>query len=94
MSHIVSYEHGTRKLMSQDGPDPSDEFSQKAADNRKPALGAGLSEKVQAKRKPRRSVDKEAPPKPDPGDRPPRDTRETPAPNPDENAEHVVDADG
>ncbi len=94
MSDKVSYEHGARKLMAQDGPDPSDEFSQKAAGNRKPALGVGLTEKVDSKRKPRRPGDKEAPPKPDPRDRPPRDTREAPATNPGEEAERIVDADG
>lgn len=29
MPNKVSYEHGARKLMAQDGPDPNDEFRKK-----------------------------------------------------------------
>jgi len=94
MPNKVSYEHGARKLMAQDGPDPNDEFSQKAAENRKPALGVGLTEKVDPKKKLVRDPAKEAPPAPDDDGRPPRDTREAPAPNPDGKPDRTVDADG
>lgn len=46
MAKVTAYEHGARKLRAKTGPDPSDEFSQDAAENRKPPLGVGLSEKV------------------------------------------------
>ncbi len=46
MANVTAYEHGARKLRAKTGPDPSDEFSQDAAENRKPPLGVGLSEKV------------------------------------------------
>ncbi|SMH53953.1 hypothetical protein [Mesorhizobium australicum] len=46
MPEITAYEHGARKLEARTGPDPSDEFSQDAAENRKPPLGIGLTEKV------------------------------------------------
>lgn len=95
MPDKVSYEHGARKLMAQDTSDPNDEFSQKAAENRKPALGVGLTEKADPKKKPPPDpADKEAPSKPGEHDRPPRDTREAPAPNPDGKPERTVDADG
>ncbi len=46
MANVTAYEHGARKLRAKTGPDPSDEFSQDAAENRKPSLGVGLTEKV------------------------------------------------
>jgi hypothetical protein len=44
MAEKTAYEHGARELKSQDAPDPHDAFSQKAAENKKPRLGMGLSE--------------------------------------------------
>lgn len=38
-------ETGVRKYPAQTAPDPSDEVAQKAAKNKKPALGTGLTEK-------------------------------------------------
>ncbi len=40
----TAYEHGARELKPRKGPDPSDDFSQKAAENKKPPLGIGLTE--------------------------------------------------
>ncbi|MGO4833013.1 hypothetical protein AB4144_12085 [Rhizobiaceae sp. 2RAB30] len=40
----TEYETGGRKLPERTGPDPSDEFSQDAAENKKPPLGMGLTE--------------------------------------------------
>lgn len=42
----TAYEHGARILKPSTGPDPSDDFSQDAAENKKPPLGIGLAEKV------------------------------------------------
>ncbi|MGO4831969.1 hypothetical protein AB4144_06665 [Rhizobiaceae sp. 2RAB30] len=42
----TEYETGGRKPSERTGPDPSDEFSQKAAENKKPPLGMGLTERV------------------------------------------------
>lgn len=38
------YESGARKLEPASGPDPRDGFSQKAAENKKPPRGVGLTE--------------------------------------------------
>lgn len=65
----AEYEHGARKLEPRTGSDPSDEFSQDAAKNKKPRDGAGLSEP-------------NPPAEPDPPAKSPRDARERPAPNP------------
>lgn len=46
MPDITADEHGARKLRARIGPDPSDEFSQDAAENRKLPLGVGLSERL------------------------------------------------
>jgi hypothetical protein len=46
MAEKTAYEHGARELKSQDGPGPHDDFSQKAAENKKPPLGMGLSERT------------------------------------------------
>ena len=35
------YEHGARGLKPRRGPDPRDDFSQTAAENKKPPLGIG-----------------------------------------------------
>jgi hypothetical protein len=44
MADKTNYETGARKLMPNTGPDPSDQFSQDAAENRKPRRGGtGLS---------------------------------------------------
>ena len=67
-----AYEHGARKLEPQTGPDPNDDFSQEAAENKKPQKGMGLTET--APRSP------EKPKQPD--ERPPRDTKDSPAANP------------
>jgi hypothetical protein len=84
MSQKTSYEHGARKPMAQDGPDPSDEFSQNAAENRKPPPGAGLSRKMEPDKRPERKPSEEgSPPKPDQRNPPARDTHDTPAPTPD-----------
>ncbi len=39
-----AYEHGARELKPRTGPDPNDDFSQKAAENRKPRHGIGLTD--------------------------------------------------
>jgi hypothetical protein len=44
MSEKTAYEHGARELKPLEGPDPHDAFSQKAAENRKPRGGIGLSD--------------------------------------------------
>ena len=46
MTEKTTYEHGARELKPRKGPDPNDEFSQKAAENKKPPLGIGLTEKT------------------------------------------------
>lgn len=38
-----AYETGARKYPARTGPDPRDEFSQKAAENRKPPSGVGIT---------------------------------------------------
>lgn len=50
MPDKTAYEHGARALKPLEGPDPNDDFSQKAAENRKPPLGIGLTEKVHQER--------------------------------------------
>jgi len=45
MPDKTAYELGARKLTPLTGPDPHDDFSQKAAENKKPPLGIGLTEK-------------------------------------------------
>ena len=45
MTEKSAYEHGARELKPLKGPDPHDAFSQKAAENKKPPLGIGLTEK-------------------------------------------------
>jgi hypothetical protein len=40
----TAYEHGARKLKEHTAPDPSDDFSQEAAENKKPPNGMGLTE--------------------------------------------------
>jgi hypothetical protein len=44
MTDKTEYEHGARQLKSVKGSDPHDAFSQKAAENRKPPNGVGLTE--------------------------------------------------
>lgn len=44
MVNNTAYEHGARKLKEHTGPDPSDDFSQEAAENKKPTNGMGLTE--------------------------------------------------
>jgi hypothetical protein len=44
VSEHSEYETGARKLVERTGPDPRDAFSQKAAENRKPPHGMGLTE--------------------------------------------------
>lgn len=69
----TAYEHGARKLEPRTGPDPNDDFSQEAAENKKPPDGMGLTEAG----RPTKSKQPDA--------RPTRDTKETPAPNPNGN---------
>jgi hypothetical protein len=45
MTEKTAYEHGARALKPRKGPDHNDDFSQKAAENKKPPLGIGLTEK-------------------------------------------------
>ncbi|MEQ1943512.1 hypothetical protein ABMA32_13945 [Mesorhizobium sp. VNQ89] len=40
----TAYEHGARELKPRSGSDPNDDFSQKAAENRKPPRGIGLTD--------------------------------------------------
>jgi hypothetical protein len=44
MVNQTAYEHGARKLKEHSGPDPNDDFSQEAAENKKPPNGMGLTE--------------------------------------------------
>ena len=81
MPDTVQYEHGARKATPKTHPDPNDDFSQDAADNRKPPLGLGLTERID---RPKDQPQKDAPHKPEPHERPARDTRETPTPHPDD----------
>jgi hypothetical protein len=46
MTEKTAYEHGARELKPLKGPDPHDDFSQEAAENKKPPLGMGISEKI------------------------------------------------
>ena len=50
MSNDNKRETGARILKSATGPDPRDNFSQEAAENKKPPLGIGLSEKSDQER--------------------------------------------
>jgi len=50
MNDKPAYETGVQKLQTLTGPDPRDEFSQKAAENEKPPLGMGLVERVDEER--------------------------------------------
>jgi hypothetical protein len=50
MPEHSEYETGARILKSATGPDPRDAFSQKAAENKKPPLGMGLTEKSDRER--------------------------------------------
>ncbi|WP_157173609.1 hypothetical protein [Pseudaminobacter salicylatoxidans] len=92
MSREPEYHTGARKPVPAAGPDPNDAFSQEAAKNRKPPLGTGLTETVddgqkraaeefKQSRKPRPRDKESSTGRGDP-DHPTRDTRETPAPNP------------
>lgn len=74
---------GARKPVPATGPDPNDDFSQDAAKNRKPPLGMGLAEKVDAGQKRAAQEDRKA----EQAKKPTRDTRETPSPTPDDKAE-------
>jgi hypothetical protein len=47
MAEKFAYETGARTPKPLKGPDPHDAFSQEAAENKKPTLGIGLTEKVQ-----------------------------------------------
>lgn len=47
MDDKTNYETGARKFVPGTGPDPSDEFSQDAAENSKPENGMGLSRKTE-----------------------------------------------
>ena len=46
MTEKTAYEHGARELKPLKDPDPHDDFSQEAAENKKPPLGIGKSEKI------------------------------------------------
>lgn len=50
MPDNTAYEHGARKLKPLTGPDPSDAFSQDAAENKKPPNGVGLTEQPDVER--------------------------------------------
>jgi hypothetical protein len=82
MPDKTAYELGARKLMAANGPDPRDDFSQEAAENRKPRLGLGLTEEVASNGKNQRVRDQAGNnPSPEHEAHPHRDTREAPAPN-------------
>lgn len=49
MPDKTAYETGARKYPARTGPDPSDEFSQKAAENRKPPSGVGITQGAKKK---------------------------------------------
>jgi len=91
MPDKVRYEHGARKATPLTGPDPNDDFSQDAAENRKPPQGLGLTERVD---KPQDKSREDAKQKPVPHERPARDTRETPTPHPDDNHDPAETAPG
>lgn len=46
MTEKTAYEHGAREPKPLKGSDPHDAFSQEAAENKKPPLGIGLTQKV------------------------------------------------
>ena len=50
MPDNTAYEHSARKLKPLTGPDPSDAFSQEAAENKKPPNGMGLTEQPDLER--------------------------------------------
>jgi len=50
MPDNTAYEHGARKLKPLTGPDPSDAFSQDAAENKKPPNRMGLTEQPDIER--------------------------------------------
>ena len=49
MPDKTAYETGARKYPARTGPDPSDQFSQKAAENRKPPSGVGITQGAKKK---------------------------------------------
>ena len=49
MPDKTAYETGARKYPARTGPDPSDEFSQKATENRKPPSGVGITHATKKK---------------------------------------------
>ena len=81
MPDKIADELGVRKPMAVTGPDPRDEFSQEATENRRARPIADLSDEVGNKGKKKRLRDQPGPP-PERDAPPPRDTREAPAPNP------------
>ncbi|MDH6234606.1 hypothetical protein M2281_005224 [Mesorhizobium soli] len=76
MTRKPEYHTGARKPQPVTGPDPNDDFSDKAAENRKPPLGMGLAEKVDAGQKRAAQEYRKRAQKPS------RDTREAHAPIP------------
>jgi len=81
MPEKTAYESGARKYPARTGPDPSDQFSQKAAENRKPPLGKEITDKTTKKHKPLPDP-QNASPEPDHIKPAPRDVSDAPAPNP------------
>jgi hypothetical protein len=49
MPEKTAYESGARKYPARTGPDPSDQFSQQAAENRKPPSGVGNTKRAKEK---------------------------------------------
>lgn len=88
MPQKTAFETGARKYPARTGPDPSDDFSQDAAGNKPPGKGEGLAGKADTKKKRAGpSDDKEGSPEPDHVKPPPRDTRESPVPDPNGNSD-------
>lgn len=87
MTEKTAYEHGARKLMPLTGPDPNDDFSQKAAENKPPRGGVGLTEPTEERSETDKSDLQDSgsqrpPSKAAHQEQPARDTHDSPSTNP------------
>lgn len=87
MSEKTAYEHGARELKPLTGPDPHDDFSQKAAENKPPRGGIGLTEPIDERSETDKSDLQDSgshrpPSKPVDHEQPARDTHDSPSTNP------------
>lgn len=88
MAEKTAYEHGARVLKPRTGPDPNDDFSQEAAENKPPRGGVGLTETTDERSETDKSDlqdpgSRRPPSKPAHHEQPARDTHENPSTNPD-----------